>query len=294
MRRSNNRPNSSPNDPRPDNFDTLKQTITDHYDGLSKRLRDVAEYAIAHPDEMALETIAVIAGRAKVPPSSLIRFSKALGFEGFSEMQRLFRARLVAHAPTYGERIRRLHDQQASGGNAVPLSMLDDFTTASIEGLGRLREDLPIGQLERAIEIIANAPSLHVVGQRRAFPVASYLNYLLSELGCRTNLLDGAGGMFEQQCRALPKNGVLIAVSFRPYAPDVVELLEDRHEKGMSIIGITDGPLSPLARLSDVSLETVESEVLNFRPLTAAMCLSLTLAVSLGHHRAMASSNDVD
>ncbi len=286
MPRSTNRHAAAKTGHRPDSFDSLKQTITDHYEGLSRRLQEVGEYALAHPDDMALETIAVIAARAKVPPSSLIRFSKALGFEGFSEMQRLFRARLVAHAPTYGERIRRLHDQQDADGRVVPSSILNDFSTAGIEGLERLRQDLPSERLQQAIGMIADAASIHVIGQRRAFPVASYLTYLLTELGCLASLLDGTGGMLEQQSRAIRQDGIVLAVSFRPYAPEVVAIIQRCHEDGVPIIGITDGPLSPLARLGDVSLEVVESEVQGFRPLSTAMCLSLTLAVSLGHHLA--------
>ena len=52
---------------RPDSFGALQSAIARHYDGLSKRLQQVAEYALTHPDDVALETIAVIAGRARVP-----------------------------------------------------------------------------------------------------------------------------------------------------------------------------------------------------------------------------------
>lgn len=284
MPRSTNQPIKTSTGNRPDNFDSLKQTITDHYGGLSRRLQEVAEYALANPDEMALETIAVIASGAKVPPSSLIRFSKALGFEGFTEMQRLFRARLVAHAPTYGERIKRLQDHRDKGQGTMTSSMLEGFSTAGIEGLERLRQDLPLERLQQAIELLSKAASIHVIGQRRAFPVASYLTYLFTEMGCRATLLDGVGGMLEQQSRVLGKGSLLMAVSFTPYAPDVIALVERCHGEGMPIIGITDGPLSPLARLADVSLEVVESEVQGFRPLSASMCLSLTIAIALGHH----------
>jgi len=221
-----------------------------------------------------------------VPPSSLIRFSKAIGFEGFTDMQRLFRERLVVHAPTYRERINRLRDSRGQGGRTMASSILDDFANAGIEGLERLRQDLPPERLNAAVELLGRATSIHVVGQRRAFPVASYLAYLLSELGCRASLLDSLGGMFEQQSRSVGKDGTLVVVSFRPYAPDVMTLVERCAEDGVSIIGITDGPLSPLARLAKVSLEVVESEVQGFRALSASMSLSLALAVSLGHHLA--------
>ncbi|MEM7045153.1 MAG: MurR/RpiR family transcriptional regulator [Pseudomonadota bacterium] len=271
---------------RPTDFDTLKAAISTRYDTLSRRLQQVAEYALAHPDDMALETIAVIASRAKVPPSSLIRFSKALGFDGFSRMQRLFRDRLVARTPTYGERIRRLSAEERPDGQPMPSMMLHDVAAAGIAGLERLQEDVLLDRLEAAIEILGGARLIHAVAQRRAFPVASYLTYLLTELDRPARLLDGAGGMLEQQARAIAPDDVLVAVSFQPYAPDVASLIERCQADGISIIGITDGPLSPLARLADVSFEIIESEAHGFRPLSAAMCLALTLSVSLGHHLA--------
>ncbi len=271
---------------RPTDFNTLKTTISERYDSLSKRLQQVAEYALAHPDDMALETIAVIASRAKVPPSSLIRFSKALGFDGFSRMQRLFRDRLVARAPTYGERIRRLSADSMPDDRPLPSMMLHDVAAAGIEGLERLHQDMPLADLQMAIAMLARARLIHVVAQRRAFPVASYLAYLLNEMGQPACLLDGVGGMLGQQARAISPDDALVAISFQPYAPEVAALVERCRAEEVPLIGVTDGQLSPLARLADVSFEIVESEAHGFRPLIAAMCLALTLSVSLGHYLA--------
>ncbi len=271
---------------RPTDFDTLKAAISERYDSLSKRLQQVAEYALAHPDDMALETIAVIASRASVPPSSLIRFSKALGFDGFSRMQRLFRDRLVARAPSYGERIRHLSVESKPGDPPLPSKMLHDMAAAGIEGLERLRQDVPLAQLQAAIRMLSRARLIHVIAQRRAFPVASYLAYLLNEMERPACLLDSVGGMLEQQARAISSDDVLIAISFQPYAVEVAALTERCKAGGVPLIGITDGQLSPIARLADVSVEIVEREAHGFRPLIAAMCLALTLTVSLGHHLA--------
>ena len=271
---------------RPTDFDTLKASISERYDSLSKRLQQVAEYALAYPDDMALETIAIIASRAKVPPSSLIRFSKALGFDGFSHMQRLFRDRLVARAPTYGERIRRLSAECLPDGRPLPSMMLHDVAAAGIEGLERLHQDMPLVDLQAATAMLGRARLIHVVAQRRAFPVASYLAYLLNEMDRPAILLDGVGGMLGQQARAISPDGALVAISFQPYAAEVAALAERCRAEGVPLIGITDGQLSPLARLADVSFEIVESEAHGFRPLISAMCLALTLSVSLGHHLA--------
>jgi DNA-binding MurR/RpiR family transcriptional regulator len=267
----------------PTSFETLRGSIAGRYPDLSRRLQQVAEYALAHPDDMALETIAVIADRAGVPPSSLIRFAKALGFDGFSEMQRLFRARLVDRAPSYSERIRSLRARHERADRPVPSVVLDDFVAASIEALERVRRELPPERLERALQILAKAEGIYVAAQRRSFPVAAYLSYLLSQLERRSHLLDSVGGMLEQQARAIGRGDALIAVSFRSYAPEILTLLQRCTERGVPAIVITDGPLSPLTRFATVSFEVIEAEVETFRSLSASMCLALVLVVALGH-----------
>jgi len=267
----------------PTSFEVLRSRIAGRYPEFSRRLQQVAEYALAQPDDIALETIAVIADRAGVPPSSLIRFAKALGFEGFSEMQRLFRARLVDRAPSYSERIRALRARHERADRPVPSLVLDDFVGASIEALERVRRELPPERLERAVQILAGAEGIYVAAQRRSFPVAAYLSYLLSQLERRSHLLDSVGGMLEQQSRAIGKGDALIAVSFRSYAPEILALVERCAERGVPAIVVTDGPLSPLTRSATVSLEVVEAEVETFRSLSASMCLALVLVVALGH-----------
>jgi DNA-binding MurR/RpiR family transcriptional regulator len=53
--------------------------------------------------------------------------------------------------------------------------MLDSFTEASIQALRHLREEIRGDLLDRAVAVLAQANAVHVVGQRRAFPVAAYL-----------------------------------------------------------------------------------------------------------------------
>ena len=52
---------------------------------------------------------------------------------------------------------------------------------AGLEELGRHLHELPI---DRAVDLLAHAPSLWVAGARRAFPVATYLAYALQLNAC--------------------------------------------------------------------------------------------------------------
>src|SRR4051812_6074555 len=112
-------------------YEDLRNEIAARYGDLSNRLQQIARFALDNPDDMALKTIAVIAEQAGVPPSAMIRFAKAFGFEGFSDMQRVFRSRLVDRAPRYRDRIRDM--QAAAGGDLVsPDAMLGHFVEAGI------------------------------------------------------------------------------------------------------------------------------------------------------------------
>src|SRR3546814_17004322 len=80
----------------PATAEEFRALVLAHYDGLSRRLQQIARYVLDHPNEVALETLAVIAQRADVQPSAIVRFAKGFGFAGASQMQRLFRDGLLS------------------------------------------------------------------------------------------------------------------------------------------------------------------------------------------------------
>ena len=78
------------------NLENLRADIVRRYEELSPRLQQVAQYVLDNPNEIALQTLAVIADRSKVQPSTIVRFAKTFGYDGASEMQDLFRDEMIA------------------------------------------------------------------------------------------------------------------------------------------------------------------------------------------------------
>src|SRR6478752_7801056 len=115
-------------------YDEFSERLAQRAGQLPKRLRQVAAFLTEHPDEMALGTAATVADRAGVQPSTLVRFAKALGYDGFSALQQVFRARIRERFPNYRERVALL--RAADGGETLSAPLLDGFThsaTVSIE-----------------------------------------------------------------------------------------------------------------------------------------------------------------
>ena len=263
-------------------YDELHKRIVDRHTELSRQLQRIAAFAVDYPNDMALETVAVIAERLDVQPSSLIRFAKAFDFSGFSEMQKVFRKRLIDGTPDYKERIRSINDAAVSNGDGLTVPLLRVHAEGSIAALQHLVENVDRDCFDRAVEILATADTVHLAAQRRSFPVAAYLAYAMSQMGKRNVLLDGAGGMFFQQTRSIRAGDALVAVSFRTYSSEVVELVKSAEARDIPVLAITDSPLSPLVPHAAVCLEVEEVQVHSFRSLSATMTLALALVVGLG------------
>jgi DNA-binding MurR/RpiR family transcriptional regulator len=268
---------------RAENYDDLRKAIVERFPVLSKCLQQIASYALDNPSEMALETIAAVAPRAGVQPSSLIRFAKVFSFSGYSEMQRVFRMRLTDAMPDYKERLRLLGDDRSSNRTKDITSLLDQFVQADIVGLQCLLQQENMSDLlDRAIDLIAGADMVYLVAHRRSFPVTCYLSYALSQLHVRNVLVDGVGGMFFQQVGHATPRDVVFAVSTKTYSPDVVQAVRESAQRGLRIISITDSPLSPLAEHATISFEVQQASVQMFRSLAVPMTLAITLIVGLG------------
>ena len=84
--------NGADHDALPRNLGALHDLIARRRDQLPRRLVQAAEFALAHPQDVAFGTIAEIARAAQVQPSALVRFAQALGYAGFSDQQAVFRA----------------------------------------------------------------------------------------------------------------------------------------------------------------------------------------------------------
>jgi DNA-binding MurR/RpiR family transcriptional regulator len=265
----------------PRDYDQLQAEITRRFPGLSRQLQRIARFTMEHPQDVALDTVAAAAAKADVQPSAMVRFAQALGFDGYSDMQRLFRERLVQRSVSYRERIVAM--KRSEPALSRPKAVLHDFVSDSINHLSHLEEHVDTARLERAVRLLAGAPHIHVLAQRRAFPVACYLAYALGQLELPVTLMDGVGGMVREQARTLRPGDVLLAVSFRNYSPDVIDIAAEAHRRGLSVVVITDTAVSPLARSATVAFDLGDASERPFRSLVEPLCLAQALVVSVGH-----------
>lgn len=266
----------------PASAEELRAAILSRYESLSKRLQQIARYVLDEPNAMALETLAVLAERTGVQPSAIVRFAKSFGFDGATQMQRLFRDGLLSGtAPLgYGERVREF--TQSVEGKAVgdPTRVLGEFVEGNVLALQNLGKIIGSQDLAHAVKLLSQAETVYVAGFRRSFPVAAYLAYSLLQVDKRTVFIDSLGGMSLQQVHAITDRDLLIAVSYHPYAEEAVQVVDAAVERGCKVLSISDSLVSPVAKPATLVLQVREAEIRKFRSLSASMCLAQALVIS--------------
>ena len=263
-------------------YDELRGAIAQRHRALSGRLQQIAEFVLDHPTDVALGTVAEVAERSGVPPSAIVRFAHALGFGGFTEMQQVFRTRLVAGvAPSYKARLARMKSEEKSVLGRKPAAVLSRFVSEAQSALVALSQSAHARELDAATAILARAHDIYLLGLGGSFPVATHLAYVLRKLGRRVVLLDGIGGSIHEQSHPAGTDDALVAISFRNYYPDTARLFPELVARGVPAISITDSLLSPIVEGAKVVFEIQDMPEPALRTLVAPMCLVQALAISL-------------
>lgn len=266
-------------------FDWLQGEIQRRFESLSPHLKRIAEYALADPNRFALQTVANAARESGVQPLTLVRFAKVFGYSGFTELQQAFRTRLTEVADSFRHQVsehRTALNQMDGSDMATVLNALADASTLAIN---RLKHDLEADKLRRAVQMLRQARTIHVLGQRQAFPVAACLSLGLLKQGCRCNLLESAAGALPYQIANLTRDDLLVVVGLSDFSRTVLEDVPEAHARQIPILAISNSQTNPLARNSSLNLVVRDPELDHFEPLAPYIVLAQTLTIALASAR---------
>src|SRR5690606_4618431 len=147
----------------PATADELRAAILDQYESLSKRLKQIARYVLDEPSAVALETVAVLAERTGVQPSAIVRFAKHFGFDGASQMQRLYVDSLLGGGSQgYGERVREFTQAVDSKAVGDAAQVLAEFVEGNVMALQNMGKAIARDDLNHAVRLTARAETVYV------------------------------------------------------------------------------------------------------------------------------------
>jgi DNA-binding MurR/RpiR family transcriptional regulator len=264
----------------PRDFEALREALVARSGKLSKRLSQVAKFFLNHPEEVAVSTLVRLADLAQVPPATITRFAKELGFQGFADLQLVFRERLL------GPRLPHAGRPAAAGVTDPDLDqpghVFGSFVQAAVQSLLRIEGTLDRLQLDACVEVLATSEVVHVAAARGAFGLGAYTVYGLGSIGRRAHLVDNLGAMRGMQVAAMGPGDTLLAMTFDDYTPETVEVARLAAARGHRVLAITDNALSPVAGLAAHVLYVNEARLGHFRSQVPAMVVAQAMIVGLG------------
>ena len=267
---------------RPETFDQLVEKIKQQHAGLPKRLQEIGNFALGHPEAIALSTLAELAAETDIATSAFVRFAQTLGFEGFSQMQTVFRQQVRSSWPQYAIRLSEM-------AAVNPADHLEALSISAVDSIKRLSNTVSFNTLEMVSRRLAEAETVWLAAGGRAKPVTVYLGYLLTQLGIRSQEFRDSPALALRELKLIGPRDVLLVVSFSPYGEMTANLAQQAHERGVPIVSITDTSVSPIAL--DTTLLVTEEHLFGFRSLCATMNLAQYLAVEAGLKREKGSIN---
>ena len=219
---------------------------------LGEKSQKSLAYLIRHPENTALHSITVLAAELGVHASTLTRLVKRLGFEGFADFQRIFRHSLrQQNTDFYSRQASQQLRQWPAQPNNHALQRLEQLAQENISNIQHGLAHLNMTDFIAAARCIAQAKRVRIYGLRQYSALAQFLSYGLglirNDVACLDNHHLGAAEALAQ----LESHDVLISASVNPYTQQVVQISQLAAQSGLTVISLSDTPLSPLATIAD-------------------------------------------
>ena len=241
---------------------------------LSKSHRRIAEYILQHYDKAVFMTAAKLGEMVNVSESTVVRFAVALGYEGYPELQQALQE-LVRHRLTATQRFEMSSDISQE-------EVLSTVLKADMQNIRSTIDGIDNAAFLRAVQVISGARRIYILGLRSAAQLAQFAGYYLHYIFDDVRVVAaGSTDVFEAISR-IEASDVLLGISFPRYSSRTIEAMSFARSRHAQVIGLTDGPMSPLHEVADICL-SMRTDMASFvDSMAAPMSVINALIVALG------------
>jgi DNA-binding MurR/RpiR family transcriptional regulator len=232
----------------------------------------IAEAILQNPDEAAGMNITQIADRSSTSVASIVRFCKTLGFKGYPE----FRMALIGQL---SRQVAQGTDLHLDGGITVDDSaaeVIRKIAYADSLAIKTTAERLDVEVFTKTVDVWDSANTIGIIGFASSAYVAMDLQLKLNRLGKRSVAWSDLHTALTS-ISILKKGDVLVAISHSGTTLDIIDVITEFKEKGITIVLITNALRSPATAIADLVLFTSARETTLRSGATASRIAQLTV-----------------
>ncbi|MED1793703.1 MULTISPECIES: MurR/RpiR family transcriptional regulator [Brevibacillus] len=256
---------------------TFENLVKEKFNGLSAAQRKVAAHLLQHLDQAAFNTVVQIAREAEVSETTVIRLSYALGFSGFTEMQGKIQQQIVQGTSSAQQSNRKPNPSVFAGEENLFRRTLENEIAIMQHNLTLLNE----AEMWKAVDVLTKADHILIIGHRGSHAAANWLSFVLGMVRENVDLCPASGNSYEKLF-SMNENSAAIVISFPRYSKESYKIAEAAKMLGCKLIAVTDRLLSPVGRISDITLLSELNVDINTGNNSMAAVHSILHMLSLG------------
>ena len=193
-----------------------------------------------------------MAERLRTDPATVVRIVRGLGFGSYREFQHHLHELSIAFATSMDTM------RPAGPGSTMP-AFVRDSLDQDLKNVQGLKHSLDAQRLAALAKRFYEARRIVILAGDLASVLADFLDYQITFLGLPAFTATSAGRIIHL-ARAVNKQDVVIAITFRRGLRQTVEGARQARAHGAYCVGISDTYLSPLAReCHELFIASIES-----------------------------------
>lgn len=209
--------------------ESLSQRALDAYDDLTKSERRLADLLFEHPDALVLYSASEISEQAKVSKATTARFIQRMGYPSFKTAQRAARQpnQVLAAGPSPGE----------FGGRKADLA---EHLNTDLQNLVRSIEQLRSDELNAAIQMMARAEKLWIVGFGDNYPLAHFARALLIRVKPDIRMIPIGGFSVPEEFASIGARDAMLALGAGRKTRNLRSIMRSAVHAKVQVVLITD------------------------------------------------------
>ncbi|WP_170772749.1 MurR/RpiR family transcriptional regulator [Ruegeria lacuscaerulensis] len=217
--------------------------LTEEWEALTPEAQKAARYVLENPTDVGVSTVREIAEAAKVKPNTFVRMARQVGFEGYEDFRAPFRDAIRRGGVSFPDRARWLQDIGKSGELG---GLYADMIGAAIRNIEETFAGIDAANLKAAAEDIWTCRQIFTLGVGVNNANARNFTYLASTGMKQFHAIPRPGSTPVDDLAWADEQDVLIAITCHPYRTEVIDAIKLARQQGMTVVGISDSPASPV------------------------------------------------
>ncbi|MBL4909235.1 MAG: MurR/RpiR family transcriptional regulator [Alteromonadaceae bacterium] len=239
----------------PENFEQLRLFIVKVNQGdvdfsIGRKSLRALQIMISEPEIVAVNNIVELATVIQLSPASLTRLAKLLGFNGFNQLQKIFKEKSKKANHFYSDNLKKLLAESSTSISSIINKQHDDMINNLQRSISHINEQ----SWQKATNLLAQKHRIFIFGYRQSSAIASILRYGLALIRPNVQMLVQADHGVAIALGQLRKGDLLVLLGSAPYSNVTIKIASLAKKQHCQILSITDTKLSPLNDFADVAL----------------------------------------